>query len=89
MGVIRREWHTGGVVAITFMLDGKHIISGGREKTVRVWNVETSEVDAPLLESYNGAVGVNYTHRTMLPWFGDSSKLVDGWILGPNSELLF
>ena len=40
------EGHTGDVFAVTVSSDGGKIVSGGADKTVRIWSAETGEVQA-------------------------------------------
>lgn len=42
--------HTDGITAISFTPDGRQLLSGSRDRTLRRWNVETGE----LLETVNG-----------------------------------
>ncbi len=32
--------HTGGVNSVVFSPDGKHVVSGSRDDTVRIWGAE-------------------------------------------------
>jgi len=38
------EGHTGGVRSVSFSPDGQTIVSGSRDKTIRVWLVESGEL---------------------------------------------
>ncbi|MFP6764472.1 MAG: c-type cytochrome domain-containing protein [Planctomycetaceae bacterium] len=35
--------HTAAVTGVAFSADGKHVVSGSEDKTVRVWSIETGE----------------------------------------------
>lgn len=35
--------HTNGVISVDFSNDGKRILSGGWDCTIRIWNVSTGE----------------------------------------------
>ncbi|KIM21058.1 hypothetical protein M408DRAFT_53919, partial [Serendipita vermifera MAFF 305830] len=48
--------HEGGLKAISFSPDGKRIVSGSSDKTIRVWDAETGEVVAGPLEGHDGPV---------------------------------
>ncbi len=40
--------HTGYVTNVCRTLDGKYLISGGRDNTIRVWNMSTNTQEAIL-----------------------------------------
>ncbi|KIM32666.1 hypothetical protein M408DRAFT_184821 [Serendipita vermifera MAFF 305830] len=65
---------TGGVLSVAFSPDGGRIVSGSGDNTVRVCS-------APM----RGPVKSLGTALC----FNDTSMIEDGWVLGPNSELLF
>jgi WD40 repeat protein len=87
--------HTGPVTSVAFSPDGKRIVSGSADKTIRVWNVETYEIEPTskgyLNETRNTQVSskMDLCFDPMLTSFKDDSMLVNGWIIGPNEELLF
>jgi WD40 repeat protein len=37
------EGHSDGVLSVAFSPDGKTVVSGSEDKTIRVWNVATGE----------------------------------------------
>ena len=43
------EGHTDSVFAVAISPDGAKIVSGSDDKTVRVWSMETGEVQACML----------------------------------------
>ncbi|KAH7904024.1 quinon protein alcohol dehydrogenase-like superfamily [Hygrophoropsis aurantiaca] len=43
------EGHTGSVTSVAYFSDGKHIISGSSDKTVRIWNVESQKQEGGCL----------------------------------------
>ncbi|WP_406696265.1 protein kinase [Singulisphaera sp. Ch08] len=47
----RLTGHVGGVMCVSFTPDGKQAISGGRDRTIRVWNLE-SGTEARRLEGH-------------------------------------
>ncbi|REJ95254.1 MAG: hypothetical protein DWQ34_06545 [Planctomycetota bacterium] len=49
------QGHRGSVASAAFSSDGKRIVSGGSDSTVRVWNVESAKQDA-LLEGHTKMV---------------------------------
>lgn len=59
LGEIRRfEGHDGNVTAVAFLPDGKHVVSVGEDRSMRVWDIETGlevrrlEKDHPDLVRY-------------------------------------
>lgn len=44
-GQLKRKFsgHTGLIVSVQFLPDGRHIISGSEDRTMRLWNVETGQ----------------------------------------------
>ena len=38
------EGHSGGVTAVAVTPDGRHVVAGDRDYTVKLWNVETGEL---------------------------------------------
>ena len=93
------ESYANAANSVALLHNGKHIISGSNDNTIHVWNA--SDITTQLLHSHSSETKAIHhtqieTHKMnnhctvpMLSYFADSSKLVDGWILGPNSELLF
>jgi len=49
------EGHSGAVMSLAFSHDGKRIVSGSRNNSVRVWNTNTGETEH-VLEGYSGWV---------------------------------
>jgi WD40 repeat protein len=88
--------HTKNISSVAFSPDGRHVISASLiDQTIRVWDVAANDVAIQPLPGHSGgpknihnAQSINSTTCTSSR-FGDTSKLVDGWILGPNLELLF
>src|SRR3984893_17667338 len=51
----RFRGHSGGVGAVAFSLDGRHIVSGSGDKTLRLWEV-TSGREITRFEGHSAAV---------------------------------
>ncbi|KIM21534.1 hypothetical protein M408DRAFT_29493 [Serendipita vermifera MAFF 305830] len=68
------EGHNNRVTSVVFSPNGTRIVSGSEDVTVRVWKNVSHETQV---------------FNSLSPTFNDSSKMVNGWVLGPKSELLF
>ncbi|KAF7333241.1 WD40 repeat-like protein [Mycena sanguinolenta] len=50
------EGHTDWVNSVAFSPDGRHIVSGSDDKTIRIWNAATGEAVGTPLEGHTGSV---------------------------------
>jgi len=50
------SWHTGVVTSVTFSPDGKTLASGGRDGTIRLWDVETGQQVGEALSGHTASV---------------------------------
>jgi WD40 repeat protein len=76
------QGHTDSVHSVAFLHDGKMLASGSYDHTIRFWN-------APKEWSQEDAIR-NRALPCKMPQFNDGTKMEDdGWIMGPNDELLF
>ncbi|KZP30747.1 WD40 repeat-like protein [Athelia psychrophila] len=63
--------HEGRVFSVAFSPDGSYIVSGSRDKTVRVWDAITGQIALPPLEGHkDGIYSVSFSP--------DGSKIVSG-----------
>jgi WD40 repeat protein len=76
------QGHSDEVNSVAFSKDGNRIVSGSDDMTIRVWDV--GDFEAP--RSSKGFASPSHIPTT---GFVDRSKLVNGWILGSDSGLLF
>ena len=94
------EGHANAVRSVGFSPDGKQVVSGSWDETVRIWNAEAGQtVTGPFVGHTDiTPCGTSSTsppsppHRPLLvansELLSHQSPLKDGWILGPNLEYL-
>ncbi len=44
--------HTSGINAVAFSPDGKHFVSGGWDRTARLWNIDTDGIENRVYSYY-------------------------------------
>ena len=59
--------HTDPVNSVAFSPDGKTLVSGSGDQTVRLWNVDTGDLKATL-EGYTGPVNFRGVFQMGRPW---------------------
>ena len=86
--------HTKGVTSVAFSLDGKKIVSGSHDKTLRVWDAESgSSILGPLLGHTNWVTSVAFSpdgnkivsgsdDKTLRVWDAESGSIILGPLLG-------
>jgi WD40 repeat protein len=62
--------HTSYVTSVVFNHDGTKIVSGSRDNTIRVWNVDTGECISTLKCHTRDVFSVRFNH--------DGTKIVSG-----------
>jgi WD40 repeat protein len=90
------EGHIHVVSSVVFFPDGNYIVLGSWDNMIHIWYVGMDQAITKPVEGHSGKtrniqnfqIKDNCTTH-MISCFEDSSKLIDGWILGSNSELLF
>jgi WD40 repeat protein len=80
--------HTDEVMSTIFSPDGKRIVSCSMDQTIRVW---ASDFDNGVASSRNSPIHDfrQEMHGAASAGFYHTSRMVDGWLLGRQSELLF
>lgn len=84
--------HTDSVQSVAFSPDGLHVASGSRDHTIRIWDASSDPL-VPLSFSQHAKHACPQSElfktaricRAIL----SSSDIEDGWVIGPNNELLF
>ncbi|KAG8846333.1 hypothetical protein FRB91_000901 [Serendipita sp. 411] len=85
-----QEWlgHTRGVTSISFSPDGRRIVSGSEDQTIRLWDAETGQpLGEPLLGHSNAVWSVAFSpdgHRIVS---GSLDKTVRLWDAGTGQPL--
>ncbi|KIM19969.1 hypothetical protein M408DRAFT_30771 [Serendipita vermifera MAFF 305830] len=91
------EGHMLGVTSVSFSFDGKHVISGGLDGTIRLWNAEGAEMVAEPFETHtrrvssvafspNGTrVASGSFDGTIRVWDAETAELVAGPFEGHRS----
>jgi WD40 repeat protein len=91
--------HSSCINSVAFSPDGKHIVSGSDDKTIRVWNIEA---DYQHMEGHTDCVTHSPGSRSIvkgppeaeiLPLsvfeLNNGIKMNNSWVCGPGSEKLF
>ena len=84
------QGHTDDVCSVAFSPDGKTIVSGSNDCTIHLWDaqcdhvhLQTPTLSSELLDSHSEIQNPQMTNTTTLV------TLQNGWVQGPDSELLF
>ncbi|KAG8795791.1 hypothetical protein FRC16_009954, partial [Serendipita sp. 398] len=72
--------HIEGVLSVAWSVDGRRIVSGSRDKTVRIWDAETGQQHGSSLEGHNGWVlSVDFSPDGRWIVSGSEDKTVRIW----------
>ena len=83
------EGHTGGVNSVAFSPDGKQIVSGSWDKTVRRWDAATGQQLLPALEGHTDYVSsVAFSPDGKQIVSGSRDKTVRRWDADTGQQLL-
>jgi WD40 repeat protein len=90
--------HRDIVSSVAFLPDGKRVVSGSFDKTIRIWDAEGNQqfdnsphIKFSPMTSHSLANVQEFLHGTMKlqkDWKDQFSLENDGWIVGPQGQLL-
>jgi WD40 repeat protein len=79
--------HKGGVNTVSYRPDGRRIVSGSRDKTVRVWDAESGAELAVLCGHESGVASVSYSPDGRRIVSGSADHTVRVWEAASGTEL--
>jgi len=80
--------HSGMVLSVAFSPDGKRVVSGSYDKTVKIWNYETFGAAVPTLRGHSERVNsVAFTPDGKRVVSGSGDKLVKIWDVEAGTEV--
>jgi WD40 repeat protein len=86
--VVMLKGHTAGVQSVAFSPDGKWIVSGGVDKTLKVWDAETGE-EMLTLQGHSEIVrSVNFSPDGRRIVSGGADKTIKVWDTETGQEML-
>jgi WD40 repeat protein len=88
LGEIRRfAGHSAGVVEATFAPDGRTAVSGGKDRTVRLWDVGTGQEIRRLAGHTGSVLSVCFTPDGLHVVSGSSDRTLRLWDAGSGKEV--
>lgn len=81
------EGHRGVVYSTAFSPDGKHLISGGEDQSVKIWDVKTGEMIKSLEESRSKIDRVRFSPNGHFVIAASQNSMIKLWTIIP--ELVF
>ena len=72
--------HEAGVTSSSFTLDGKYLISGSDDKTIKIWPLKWDLINASaekLLEQSQRETGLMLDGFKLVPWNPEDGKVSD------------
>src|SRR5262245_49045558 len=73
------EGHTSSVMSLAFSPDGKSLATSSRDKTIRLWNVQSGRLDRALAEHTADVYAVRFSPRGDVLASGSGDATVRLW----------
>ena len=77
--IVPLKGHTGAAASLTFSLDGKKVVSGSHDKTVRIWDADTGEMIRTLEGHTEGVHSAAFSPDSKTVLSGGHDKTVRIW----------
>src|SRR5262245_58909259 len=77
--VRKLEGHTGSVMSVTFSRDGAILVSGSRDKSIRVWDAKTAKQQRVLKEHTADVYSVAFAPDGKTLASGSADKTIRFW----------
>jgi WD40 repeat protein len=78
--------HSGPVIAVAFSIDGRRLVSGGNDKTIKVWDAAMGTELLTLRGHRDGVTCVAFSRDGRLLISGSRDKTIRLWDSGPRKS---